>query len=826
MKRSSLLALTLATGLVGTALAEDFTVPDGTVYTNSVNPLASGTTIIVPNGAAFDLHTTNSVYKSYDYTFKLAGTGPDGQGALRDTGTVDPAWDDVQVREIQLDGDALIKSSVNMSVIRPNFGNAQIRLNEHTLRLVFDDEKSMIFAHTAPWDTKGTIRVENGGVIVKNITPNSDDCNFEQATVIFDGPQSWLKLDGEYSIIIFNELLMENGAKLLGNGTFVINCCDNGFSHGTFKPSRTTYPDFTGTMSIWCNDSDPKGDFTLDLTRLSGTWTFPRCGFRASWTPKIIVKPGTWATGGSQGCKLISWTSAEKPDLWDAKSTFALDSSIDSSWGVEKCSDGAYLYLKSTAYWAQLNGPSWKYYTHDWGSPAVLPSVPTKEQTVYFNDYSGFMRLRANASSFSAREIQMRDEFSLNGNTDLTGLDFYVNCHIKMNGYHLTMPARSLAVALDGWLDGGGELELNVPEGQSEVVKSYWYRVDKLIKSGKGRLVIETRDEDPKSVEVKEGELAKKTMAGWNTQVFGPSNSTIRVENGARIDLGDRNAWFYDYEIAGDGPDGMGAITASAVESNWGFISTGDHGCLRHLTLADDASADALPGKPWPLSFWSNTDHDLYLNGHTFTVGMTEFVYWVNLQPKDTGKVVIGNVEVYGRCKPAGATQEKIGDKKGPNVDMSNVDVEVKHELVANSGCFFSPVKSLKYEPDAKYRHSSVPEGGEYYVNTVVHGTYRPSTNAMPTVTLGAAGHTRPTLDLSTQPDVLDGSRLDFYEKALVTIDMGERSVTNGQKLVSWSSKPSPHVAFRLKYKELGRCRAEAFDDGLYVTTGFTLYVR
>ena len=159
----------------------------------------------------------------------------------------------------------------------------------------------------------------------------------------------------------------------------------------------------------------------------------------------------------------------------------------------------------------------------------------------------------------------------------------------------------------------------------------------------------------------------------------------------------------------------------------------------------------------------------------------------------------------------------RIDDAHPQFIDMSKVDIEVKTELVANSGCFFSPIKSLKFDSAASWRHYTWPATGEYF-EVVVHDAYRPSMSKMPQITLGAAGHTTPTLDLSTLTDALDGTRLGFYAGSTVTVDVGQRDLTQSQKLVSWTTRPT-NVSFKLMSKS-GSYRAEVRDDGLYASSG------
>ena len=229
--------------------------------------------------------------------------------------------------------------------------------------------------------------------------------------------------------------------------------------------------------------------------------------------------------------------------------------------------------------------------------------------------------------------------------------------------------------------------------------------------------------------------------------------------------------WDYDYRISGDGPDGKGALVCGETKTEFYMPST-TYAHLRGIELEGDATIGG--DKMWALSFYNNGAHTITFNGHTLTIGKDTYVYWLNLNPQDSGKLVVGEAEVYHN-----------------SVDLSNVDVEVESCLGSNASNFFNPVKSLKYGPDATWYVS----GGSNDSPTVVHEIYRPGKGAMPTVTLGAEGHLSPTLDLSTQTNVLDGAKLRFADGSTVTVDLGVRKWKSREKIVDWSTSTPANLA-------------------------------
>ena len=857
-KRSVLLALTLATGMVGSAVAADVTIKSGTCHDNSQNFVEWDSSITVESGAAFDLRTQDSEYLDTYYKIYITGEGPDREGALRNTGTAAPQPDDHQFELIEIWGDSLIKSIQDITLFGHYYKwgdpqNKGLQTWEHTLTLDFAADKSFILVNSSPWDSVGDIHVISGGLTFGYQSALGGENNHQNRKIVVTGQNSWLKIDGGW--VYIKELEMSNGAKLLGDGNMVL--------HTGFKPAEAKTA-WTGVFEIR-TDGGTKGSdaaFNLDLSGLTEAWTFPSSyAVHFPWdstqtTRTFAVKPGTWAMSGAEDHKIISWANEPGTDL-----TFVQDpSTISSNWELSRRSDGLYLkYLGGLPFYAtrDLANNKWKFYDTDWNELTVagLPTEPTADMTVCFSTPAEYDYLKT--ATFQRRSIMMRGTWSLASDMDLQGLDFVLdsNVVIDVKGHHLTMWGKSLGEGAKGGeissSVAGGILELNVPQDGNEVLKNVTLvgGTDrstksghpqnpnlKVWKTGAGRFSIEKEQtllgvevgdaqRSPSSVVtfvVKGGVLAKGSKK--RGLFFGRRYSIVQVEAGARVDVYDRTSWDTNYEIAGNGPDGMGVFAVSSLPpSDWGFMAPGTDGspkgCMHHITLMGDASVDANVNNSWPLSTYNNVNHELTFNGHTFTVGLTECVYWMNLVPTDAGKLVVGKCEVYGRCKEYGSA-ETIQTA----VDMSKVDIEVKSELVANTGCFFNPIKSLKFDPEAAYRHSSWPEAGEYF-EVVVHDAYRPSMNKMPQITLGAEGHTTPTLDLSTLTGTLDGSRLSFYPGSTVTVELGARDPSTCHKLISWSNKPAD-VTFVLNGKDYGRYRPEVRDDGLYLIAGLTLYVR
>ena len=772
-----------------TAQAATKTIDAGTVYTNSASYLAGGTSIVVPDGAAFDFRTVrNSTWYDYQYAITIAGSGPDGLGALRDTGTHDPKGDDPQIASMTLTGDALIRSSRYMALLAKQYGGTKINLNSHTLTIDMATGKSFALFHAGPWNAKGTLKLVNGIFSVPRAKNGNTyySSDFESATVAVEGPNSVLSVDGDGAGLYVKHLLMSDGAKLVGNGFIGIN-------GGIFKPSEENSA-FTGILRLW-------GNITIDLSGLSGTWTFPAHDFYKCTASTVTLKVAPWAKEGVAGNKLIGW---DAPPL---SVTFKLDTALPEGWRMVIRHDGLYLYPTDFPYYAvYVSGKSsWEFYTLDWVDVTATCGLaePTAEQAVCFSSVAEYEALKQLA--FSAHEVLMRS-CVLGADATLTGLAFAIDADatVDVAGHKLSVPASVATRSIGGTVTSsaaGGVFDLNVPSGETNVVS--WLYITggnklQLWKTGGGRLSMEKAGQSfgengVVSCVVKEGVLAKKNAT---SKYFGAQYSTVRVEDGAQVDIMGGGYWDYDYSIAGDGPDGKGAIVCGETKGDFYAKSTA-YAHLRDIVLDGDA---AIGGdKMWALSFYNNGAHNITFNGHTLTIGKNTFVYWITLNPQDGGKLDVGNVEVYQA-----------------SANLANVDVEVEKCLASNSGNFFNPVKSLKYGPEARwYAYGSEDSP------TTVYETYRPGRGTMPTVTLGAAGHLAPTLDLSTQTQILNGAKLRFADGAAVTVAFGERKLKSREKVVDWTGSAPPNLAtltFRGTCADGRTMPLTKNDDGLYVS--------
>ena len=409
--------------------------------------------------------------------------------------------------------------------------------------------------------------------------------------------------------------------------------------------------------------------------------------------------------------------------------------------------------------------------------------APTKNIKVLFASQDEYNQLKT--MTFTSDGLVWTPSGPLSGNMDLTGLDFMISSGLTVDlaGHHLKIAGSAVSSTTSETTltstAADAILEIFVPNGSTNAVANVNIAGGKKLqvwKTGAGMLSMDKKQtfggDGAFSFIVKEGQARKANLSG---ALLGAQYSSIRVEAGAQLDIRGRQYWDYDYYISGDGPDGQGALVNHVTNDK---TYSGD-GHLRHIYLEADATIGG--SVTWALNFSQASKkyhHKITFNNHTLTLGGANKIYWVRLDPQDSGRLVVNKSEVYGASP-----------------DFSNVDVEVKGVLDSSSGDYFTPVKSLKFDQDAQWNGLGDPATAA----TTVLETYRPSTNAMPSVTLGAEGHLNPVLDLSTQVTTLDGSGLSFYSGATVTVLTGDRDISGAnKKLVSWDAPPAASVRFKL----------------------------
>ena len=351
----------------------------------------------------------------------------------------------------------------------------------------------------------------------------------------------------------------------------------------------------------------------------------------------------------------------------------------------------------------------------------------------------------------------------------------------------------------------GGELRINVASGTFKNSTVAISNSVKVVKLGAGTYASNKQQYYTGGTFVSEGRITFEStrwqlygvFGNWGTEVLVASNAQVLAENGGYQLLNG-----YKVTIAGDGPDGNGAIYGRAKQY-------GDFGgsFIGGLSLSGDASISTIALDSFNLNN-NGQGIDIALNGHTLTANGTArfLVYSANVV--DTGRIVVA-------IAPGSDGATHCFYTYGNGVSAPLVDFEVAQ------GAALGGEQPLTVS-NLVMRGAYYPKNGVSYLVTVL-GRYSPKSTSggFPKVTLGDATHLAPTLDLSDLSSTYDGisREISFASDAAVAVEIGARNVRGGERLVSWQTKPDSTVKFTLvKNGETvkGR-RLVVEDDGLYV---------
>ncbi len=132
----------------------------------------NGMTVEVKDGAAFDAGGNGN---GNAVRYKIAGTGPDGKGALRNTGG-DVTNGSAQMYGLELTADATVTGN-SQGFIGPSYAATTLALNGHTLTLDMNSGKSFWFCNTSS-STPGTVYVKSGNAYFHRTAVNISTVDF------------------------------------------------------------------------------------------------------------------------------------------------------------------------------------------------------------------------------------------------------------------------------------------------------------------------------------------------------------------------------------------------------------------------------------------------------------------------------------------------------------------------------------------------------------------------------------------------------------------------------------------------------------------------
>ena len=358
---------------------------------------------------------------------------------------------------------------------------------------------------------------------------------------------------------------------------------------------------------------------------------------------------------------------------------------------------------------------------------------------------------------------------------------------------------------------GGGELRINVASGTFQNSTVAISNTVKVVKLGAGTYTSNKRQLYTGGTDVNAGKIGFKFTAStaeycgfglWGTAINVASNAQILINADSQTLNG------YNVTIAGDGPDGNGAIygNANGNRTSWNGSYIGS------LTLSGDASIKTIADDAFNLNL-NKEGIDIALNGHTLTAnGTARFIVW-SANVVDTGRIV-SNISPGSN----GANNCFYTHGNGVSAPLADFEVPAGKALGGEAAV---TVSNLVFGGTFYLKNEESP-----YYDVTVLGRYTPqaTSGGFPNIVLGDATHLSPVLDLSDLSATYDGSRgIAFPEDSTVTVYVGARTIAVGDKLVSWSSQPDISVSFSLTGDGWTAAEREialsAREDGLYVKT-------
>ena len=750
---------------------------------------AGYSTIKVERGGQFDIGGRIT----WDYNYDIAGDGPADapvKGAL--INTVQPSqnpWTWVSHRgylyHVTLSGDASIGGSCIWTL---NFWDSpgnyppKLNLNGHVLTFA---SGTIYPGENRVYNGAGKIIIDNE-LRVRTSSPSVPECDVEvNGTYQMEGGQRFSPVKS----LVFSATGIYSATEKDPTVTVVYEKYAPNLPANVKSGTRATHPPVQlGDASHLATEIDVSGfDSEFDASAVT---------FQAG----SAVAVHTGARNISAGDRLLAWNVVPAEDV-----TFSLvcdgQTAEERNLTIVVKSDGLFVKSTLTPSYAlrDLAAGRWNFYLEDGSEfPGGWTEGVTGEIEVRFSsfaEYQAIKELGVSPSRFLLTALNLPEGTAFYDMGD--GMDFAVaaGLTIDVKGNRLRLPPSAVggitAFSVTSSV-AGGVFDIWVPEGTTinntkvtitggnkmQVWKTGGGKVNMLLNNpgygtGGTSTVI-----GPVATIVKEGYMKKgndngsDSPNGANACFCGASYCIIKVERGGQFDIGGRITWDYNYDIAGDGPEGAalkGALinTVQAKTNPWHHQD--NRGYLQNIMLSDDASIGG--NVIWALHWWyAAGDSYLYMNGHTLSFvgagGEAGRIYLPNKRKIiGTGGITIGAGSVLN-------TYEGSTSATGCVFRVDGTYLQQYSDAI-------TPVKSFIFGATG-----SLKDTGADHPATVVYETYAPNLNVAsgsssnhPKVQLGAAGHTDTTLDLTlfSAPFNTEGT-LSFFAGSKVTVDVSGRA--------------------------------------------------
>jgi len=822
-------------------------------------------TIKVERGGQFDIAGRTC----WDYNYEIAGDGPEDapvKGAL--INTVEPTgypwtWDDNgkgnrgYLYNITLSDDASIGGSCIWTL---NFWKSHgkyppwLKLNGHTLTFA----SGIVYpGENRNYNGDGKIVIDNE-LRVRTSSPSVPGCDLVVNGIYqMEGGQRFSPVKS----LVFSATGKYSATEKDPSVTVVYEKYAPNLPSNVKSGTRTTHPPVQlGDASHLATEIDVSGfDSEFDASAVT---------FQAG----SAVAVHTGARNISAGNRLLAWNVVPAEDV-----TFSLvcdgQTAEERNLTIVVKSDGLFVKSTLTPSYAlrDLAAGRWNFYLEDGSEfPGGWTEGVTGEIEVRFSsfaEYQAIKELGVSPSRFLLTALNLPEGTAFYDMGD--GMDFAVaaGLTIDVKGNRLRLPPTVVggitAVTVTSSV-AGGVFDIWVPEGTTinntkvtitggnkmQVWKTGGGKVNMLLNNpgygtGGTSTVI-----GPVATIVKEGYMKKgndngsDSPNGANACFCGATYCTIKVERGGQFDIGGRITWDYNYDIAGDGPEGAalkGALINTVQAKTTPWHHQDNRGYLQNIMLSDDASIGG--NVIWALHWWyAAGDSYLYMNGHTLSFvgagGEAGRIYLPNKRKIiGTGGITIGAGSVLN-------TYEGSTSATGCVFRVDGTYLQQYSDAI-------TPVKSFIFGSTG-----SLKDTGANHPATVVYETYAPNLNVAsgsnsnhPKVQLGAAGHTDTTLDLTlfSAPFNTEGT-LSFFAGSTVSVDVSGRAdihalsrskdAVTGKRngyLMTWDaatwtavSQADTKVKFELCGEANARYRLIADESGLLIAppVGFIVIVR
>ncbi len=774
-------------------------------------------------GAGFDWNGMVNGQSTTAYSFKIAGTGPDGDAAMKTSVNFgnNNYWNANYIADMELDGDATVKACLTHgNVYGFEYLNAfghNLVMNGHTLTVAAGDA----FAFRG-------VTVTGGGTIVSVPDTSSDkgmrrlsfygEASDLSTTTLDVHDRCGLNLEKDVTVkdFIDRRTLQWNDGTSANNKVTADADSTAGilFVVGRFQPhstnlwSRVTLGDATHLSP------------TFDLSLLDGTFEEPAVGdIVLNFADGANVNVDVGSRAVAVGDKLISWRG-----MPDCSFTLVYSGEERPIEAVAR-TDGLYVKSSIVPAYAMLDmtaqTPDWVFYDVNGNVVPDWDEGVTAEMQVRFASYEEYVAVRAkNVSPF---EFLLTGSFTLpegSGTCDMSGgFDFTPGPGVTIDvaGRKLVLPDSMVAGVSPFTVTSsvaGGELEVTVVNGATITNTAMTLTGSlKLTKKGAGTFVGAKADQTYTGGTFIDAGIAQ---SGADTGAWGATKALITVADGAAFDWAAKVNTAYNFNAIGTGTDGFGAVISTVN------IVGHDHDIIGDMTLSGDTaiSSCGAGNNQWDCFGFNyqggGATHMLTMNNHTFTAYVTDRIAFRGVQTVGAGTIVV-------QPKPGVEFGYKQLSLYGASSDLSSVTLDLREGTAINVEAA-SKVGSFI---DGRKVHGV----GNNALLTVLDRFQPTGTNTLlKTIQLGDATHLSPTLDLgSVTGTYTRGSyTLSYPSGATVTVNLaGTRTDLpaiartkdeNGKRcgyVLTWASKPA-NVAFALnEASKQGGYKLEATDTGL-----------